>query len=172
MSSELDKLDVILVKASWCPHCVNFTPIYEKASEEASKRPELASIDINFYSYELDNPTEQEKFKKDYPGLIDHLSGYPTVYFQMLDGKTKKKKTEFIDHSVVKREGEIGKKEAVNEFIDNIVNKYKSIMSGGTEEYIRVQTGGMEKFQTSISEVLYKQKYLKYKSKYLQIKNT
>jgi thiol-disulfide isomerase/thioredoxin len=165
------QINIILAKASWCPHCVHFTPVYELASKKASSRPELSKINLDFNSYSLDNPNEESKFKSEYPGLLDHLSGYPTVYFQLLDNKTNKKKTEFIDHTIVKKEGESGINEAVDEFLDNIVNKYKSIESGGTEEHIRVQTGGMGNFQTLKSEVLYRKKYLKYKSKYLQIKN-
>ena len=89
----------------------------------------------------------------------------------MIDNETNKKKTEFIDHTVVTEEGSLGEKKAVKEFINNIVNKYRSILSGGKEEHMSVQKGGMINYITNVEEVKYRKKYLKYKSKYLELKN-
>lgn len=165
------KINVILAKASWCPHCVDFTPIYEFTKTKIKPGNQLDGCKINFVSYELDKPNEESKFRNEFPGLIDHLEGYPSVYFQMIDNKTNKKKTEFINHSVAREQGDNGVEKAVDEFINNIVNKYKSILSGGKEEHITAQRGGMAKYMTLNSEVKYRNKYLKYKLKYLELKN-
>jgi thiol-disulfide isomerase/thioredoxin len=165
------QINIILAKASWCPHCVDFTPIYESAKGKIKPSAQLDGCKINFVSYELDKPSEESKFRQEFPGLIDYLQGYPSVYFQMIDNKTQKKKTEFINHSVAREPGTKGEQKAVDEFINNIVNKYKSILSGGKEEHMSVQTGGMVKYTTSVEEVKYRNKYLKYKSKYLELKN-
>ena len=118
-----------------------------------------------------DKKTQSKDIKLAKEYLIDYLKGYPTVYFQMIDTKSNKKKTEFIDHTVVKEQGESGEKKAAEEFINNIVNKYRSILSGGKEEHMSVQRGGMINYITNVEEVKYRNKYLKYKSKYLELKN-
>ena len=165
------QINIILAKTSWCHHCKDFSPIYNLAIEKIKPANQLDGCKIDFISYELDKPDEERKFKSDYPGLIDHLEGYPSVYFQMIENGTNKKKTEFINHSVMRESGDKGEDKAVEEFINNIVNKYKSILSGGKEEHMSVQIGGMVKYMTSNLEVKYRNKYLKYKSKYLELKN-
>ena len=165
------QLNIILAKTSWCPHCSDFTPIYELAEKKIKPNNQLDGCKINFISFEMDKDNNESKFRQEYPGLIDYLKGYPTVYFQMIDTKSNKKKTEFIDHTVVKEQGESGEKKAAEEFINNIVNKYRSILSGGKEEHMSVQRGGMINYITNVEEVKYRNKYLKYKSKYLELKN-
>jgi thiol-disulfide isomerase/thioredoxin len=162
------KINVILAKASWCPHCIHFTPIYEKAKTKAVKDKRLSGLDINFLSFELDRTDEQNRFKEEYPGLIDYLQGYPSVYFQIIDDK-KKKKTDFVDHTVAEGSSDKDVDRAVENFLNNIVNKYKSMNSDGKEEYVAVQKGGMRLFTTDMNEVKYREKYLKYKSKYLNL---
>ena len=167
------QINIILAKASWCPHCVDFTPIYELAKEKI-KSKQLDNCKIHFDSYELDKDNQASEFKQKYPGLIDFLEGYPTVYFRMSEienNKPNKVKTEFINHAVAKEQNEKSLHNAAEEFIDNIVNKYKSILSGNKELHVRVQKGGMINNMTSIQEVQFRNKYLKYKSKYLSLKN-
>ena len=88
-----------------------------------------------------------------------------------LNNESNKIKTEFINHATAKGQDEKALESAADEFIDNIVNKYKSILSGNKELHMRVQKGGMTDYMTSMSEVEYRNKYLKYKSKYLALKN-
>lgn len=163
------EITIILAKASWCPHCVNFTPIYELAQNTIKPNNDLDGCPIKFLSYELDNENEKQIFIQTHPGLIDFLEGYPTVYFQYLKGGNRAK-TEFINHTVAKEEGNKGIKKAVQEFVENIINKYKSIKSGRVD-IVKVQKGGMLNYKTSMDEVNYRNKYLKYKSKYLELKN-
>lgn len=165
------EITIILAKTSWCPHCVNFTPIYELAEQKIKPNNELDGCKIKFASFELDNSSEKDRFTKEYPGLIDFLEGYPTVYFQMNESNSKTRpKTEFINHTLSREEGKQGLDKAVKEFIQNIINKYKSIKSG-KEEHITVQNGGMSNYITSNEDNNYRIKYLKYKSKYLELKN-
>ena len=163
-------ITIILAKASWCPHCIDFTPIYELAMNKINPEKQLEGTNINFVSFELDKEIEKTRFINEYPGLIDFLEGYPTVYFQ-LSGDNGRPKTEFINHTVSREQGNKGLEKAAEEFIENIVNKYKSIKSG-KKEIVRVQKGGMHNFITSLEEEEYRNKYLKYKSKYLGLKNT
>ena len=167
------QINIILAKASWCPHCVDFTPIYELAKERINSKQQLDNCKITFDSYELDKENQASEFKQKHPGLIDFLEGYPTVYFRMneLNNESNKIKTEFINHATAKGQDEKALESAADEFIDNIVNKYKSILSGNKELHMRVQKGGMTDYMTSMSEVEYRNKYLKYKSKYLALKN-
>lgn len=165
-------ITVILAKASWCPHCVDFTPIYKLAKEKI-KPKDIDNCQINFVSFELDKNGEKERFQQEYPGLIDFLEGYPTVYFQMTEKNgNSRPKTEFISHTTAKQGGV---EQAVQEFVKNIINKYKSIKSDNKVEYTTVQKGGqyrkMASNMTSMEEVEYRNKYLKYKSKYLELKN-
>ena len=163
------EITIILAKASWCPHCVDFTPIYEIAQSKL-KPNQVDNCNINFISFELDDNSQKNRFLQEYPGLIDFLEGYPTVYFQMkeLNGGSRAK-TEFINHTISKQQNKQGLDEAATEFIQNIVNKYKSIKSGKSE-YVQIQKGGMINYKTSMNEEEYRNKYLKYKSKYLNLR--
>ncbi len=163
-------ITVILAKASWCHYCDDFSPIYELAQKKI-KSSDFDNCSINLVSFIMDRPGEKEKFEQQYPGLLEYLEGYPTVYFQMSEKKSgSRPKTEFINHTIAREKGEKGIEKAVQEFIQNIKNKYKSIKSGNKEEYTTVQRGGMLKYMT-LEEEKYRNKYLKYKSKYLELKN-
>jgi thiol-disulfide isomerase/thioredoxin len=165
------EITVILAKASWCPHCVDFTPIYNSAQTKINPANQLDGCKINFNSFELDKQQEEREFKEKYPELVEYLKGYPSVYLRFTDKKTQKHNTVFIDHTVSKEQSTQGEEQAAEDFINNIINKYKSILSGGKEEHLSVQRGGMLKYKTSANEVKYRNKYLKYKTKYLEFKN-
>ena len=61
------------------------------------------------------------------------------------------------------------KQEASKRFLDNITNLIKSLDSDGKILY--TQTGGaMINYRTSLQEEILRKKYLKYKSKYLELK--
>ncbi len=164
------EIRIVLAKASWCPHCTDFTPIFEKAKDKINSKKQLGGVKIYLVSFELDNDNEKDRFINEYPGLIDFLEGYPTVYFQ-LKSDNGRPKTEFINHTISREQNDEGIEKAAEEFIENIVNKYESIKSG-KKEIVRVQKGGMRNFITSLEEEEYRNKYLKYKRKYLGLKNT
>jgi hypothetical protein len=174
-------ITVILAKTSWCPHCVNFTPIYESCQEKV--KPELFdNCSVHFQSYELDRPLEKNRFTEEHPGLMEHLQGYPTVYLKIMDkNKNSKPKIEIIEHTVAKDRNSLN--EARDEFLENIINRYKTIKSGNTVEFKLVhshndkqpqrrgQKGGRLQNITTLEETKYRDKYLKYKSKYLKYKS-
>jgi thioredoxin-like negative regulator of GroEL len=61
------KVDIILFKADWCGHCVNFKPTWEKVSKTFSSK-------FNFLKYDADNDTKVfEKYKVD---------SFPTILIQ------------------------------------------------------------------------------------------
>jgi len=160
------EITIIYANTSWCPHCMDFTPIYKLAKKAIN---DLDGCPIKFLSYALDNENEKQLFIQTHPGLIDFLEGYPTVYFQYLKGGDTVK-TEFIKHTIAKEKDDKGNKKAADEFIENITNKYKSMKSGRVD-IVKVQKGGMINYKTNMDEVNYRNKYLKYKSKYLELKN-
>lgn len=172
-------INIILAKASWCPHCVDFTPIFELAKQKI-KPEDIDNCSIKLLSYELDKPNVKQQFQQKHPGLLDFLEGYPTVYFQMTENNgNSRPKTEYVNHTMTKDRGQQGIEKAAQEFVQNIINKYKSIKSGNKVEYVTVQKRGQKGGQledirnhmTSMEEVGYRNKYLKYKSKYLELKN-
>lgn len=158
-------INIILAKASWCPHCVDFTPIYEKTRGKI--RPsDVDNCEINLKSYSLDNASEETKFKNEYPGLIEFLQGYPTVIFHMQENNSRPI-IKFVEHTVSKGKGEKEIDDAVNEFVNNIKNMYKSIKSDNRTAHVGVRGGGI----LLEDNEKYRHKYLKYKSKYLKLKN-
>lgn len=188
------KINIILAKASWCPHCVHFTPIYEMAQQKINSKQHLDNNEITFDSFELDKNEQMLAFKDKHPGLIDYINGYPTVYFKMTEKSNGKEKIESIEHVIANGKHKKAIEEAAYEFINNIINKYKTLKSDNSELHISVpnhpnhpnhpnrpnrpntpnrmiQRGGMQKFTTSIENAKYRDKYLKYKSKYLKLKN-
>ena len=58
-----------------------------------------------------------------------------------------------------------------NQLTDKYTFPPANALSGNKELHMRVQKGGMTDYMTSMSEVEYRNKYLKYKSKYLALKN-
>lgn len=185
-----NKVSIILAKANWCQHCIHFTPIFKLAEEQINKQLKLEKDidkDFVFYSFDVENSEEKEKFKNEFPGLIDFIEGYPTVYMQSHNGKNIR--TDFIDHVNINSNNneDLSKTEVINrlqneaasKFINNIINKYKTIYSPTKDLYINLQNGGASanikrissNQYTTLEESKYRHKYLKYKNKYLNMLN-
>jgi thiol-disulfide isomerase/thioredoxin len=164
------EVNVILAKASWCPHCIHFTPIFNETGVRFNKKNYLKRAKVDFLSYDLANDEEKNQFENKYPELSKSLSGYPTVFFQ-LKKENARPKTLIINHSVVEKDDEEGRTKAINEFIDNITDAYKNALSDRVQQ-IRVQNGGNNNNRTSLEIEKYRNKYLKYKRKYLDYKNS
>ena len=47
----MSKINIILAKASWCPHCVKFTPIFEEAENISKKK--FKDIELEYESFDL-----------------------------------------------------------------------------------------------------------------------
>lgn len=155
-----NKVNIILLKASWCPHCVAFEPIYKKAISLSKQDKELDNVD--FELIETSNDMEYMAIKKKYDQIEKYVDGYPTViYYTEINNKPIYKQIE-TTQAKIGDENDI--KLAAMSFLNNINNENKTIKSDNYDEYKQVQNGGKH------SEEYYKKKYLKYKNKYLNTK--
>lgn len=161
------EISVILAKTSWCPHCTSFSPIYELAAEKMKNHDDMK---VKYSSYELDKSNNKQLFMSEHPGLFDHVDGYPTVFIETLDDN-KKRVITTVPHSVAKTQRKEDMHIATDEFINNIKNSYKSLMSEH-KEYRSVQSGGSNlNNKTTLNQEIYRNKYIKYKQKYINLKN-
>ena len=164
MSKNL-KTKVILAKADFCGHCHAFLPIFKKAIELAKKDKEISNSE--FIIKEMDTsiePMAHKNFESEYGNdTLSLISGYPTVIILMeVDGD---KKIGTVEHTGGDTES------AAANFIENIKNGIKTIGSQNKDFYLRVkkQEGGTCGLDTPVFEDKYKAKYIKYKSKYLDL---
>lgn len=168
---------VIFAKAGWCGHCQFFTPIFN----EVSKRKIDEYSNIKFESYDLENKDETEKknFIASYPELINKIQYYPTI-FLLIEDVDNKVISGTINHVTSKTTHKKDIDEASNLFINNIINGFKSLESNGKKIFVETSTqqGGskccsIEKTINNskyVNDTDYKLKYIKYKSKYMQLK--
>ena len=140
MSSNKE-LKVILSKVEWCGHCKDFLPVFNESKNLIKNNKTLKNVNIAFEVYDM----EQDKgiFETKYGDLVDKVEGYPTVFLAQI-------KNDKLSKTV-----EIGHKKDPEDFVKLIGDAYKSFSK---------QTGG------NLEDDMYKQKYLKYKAKYLQCK--
>ena len=141
-----DNIQLILLKSENCGHCLSFTPIFKEAMEK------------NICKYNILDTSDENTniiLEKNYPFIVNKFDGaVPTIYL-MVGGKVQEIKSSKI------KDGE-KLEDAVSEFIKNVKNGIKTLKSPKHTTY--VQTGGYK------NEEYYKQKYIKYKTKYLQEK--
>ena len=143
-----DNIKLILLKSSGCGHCTSFIPIFEKV-----KNSKLYNCSI----YDTEDKKNYVLFKDSYPDIIEKFDGaVPTIYAIVND------KFQEVKSARVKGDSNEELNNAVDEFINNINNSIKTLQSENHTVY--VQTGGNK------NEKYYKQKYIKYKTKYLQKK--
>ena len=141
MKNNNQELKVILSKVSWCGHCTNFLPVFNKSQKLTKNNKYLKDTNVNFEVYDMEE--DLDKFKSNnYEDLLPQINGYPTVIVTSLKNG-KRVNTEIINHS-----------NDPQEFINTVGETYNKLVS---------QSGG------NIEE-LYKQKYLKYKQKYTELK--
>ena len=141
MKNNNQELKVILSKVAWCGHCTNFLPVFNKSQKLTKNNKYLKDTNVNFEVYDMEE--DLEKFKSNnYEDLLPQINGYPTVIVTSLKNG-KRVNTEIIDHS-----------SDPLEFINTVGETYNKLVS---------QSGGYE-------EEFYKQKYLKYKQKYTELK--
>ncbi len=158
-------LKVILAKADYCGHCKDFLPIFERTVELAKK--ELPNAE--FVIEEMDTrikPMSHDNFKKNYgEDIYNKVQGYPTVI--LILEKDGKKTDTTVEHAA----GELEK--SAEKFLNNVVNGYKTLKSGVGKSYVSVenQEGGSccKVNKVDNSDEKYKAKYIKYKSKYLEL---
>ena len=140
MSSNKE-LKVILSKVGWCGHCTDFLPVFNESKKLIKNNKTLKNVNVDFEVYDM----EQDKgiFETKYAELVDKVEGYPTVFLAQI-------KNDKLSKTI-----EIGHKKDPEDFVKLIGDAYKSFSN---------QTGG------NLEDDMYKQKYLKYKSKYILLK--
>ena len=164
-------ISIILARASWCPHCVNFEPIYTDLMKKYDKGdkiiPEyLKKLNIKFVDFDCGDPDVKNTFDISHPKA--KIEGYPSV---LINIRNKTSNTYHdVPHTQISHDLDKTKQveEASKRFMENIINSLKTIESGGSVKY--TQTGGGRTSYTPIIQETYRNKYLKYKSKYLELK--
>jgi thiol-disulfide isomerase/thioredoxin len=167
------KITVILAKAGYCGHCKDFEPIYEESRNNYKDDKYLDDQDINFVDYDLATDEGKNNFTITHLEALKMVEGYPTVLVNISDKNKKNNKYYTIDHTVVNHsinDDEEKNKEASKRFLINLSNLLKSLDSDNKVLYLQTG-GGMRNYQTSLKEEIYRKKYLKYKAKYLELKN-
>lgn len=173
----MEEVKVILAKASWCGHCTRFSPIFDKAKEiyDAdelnSENRYLKKYKIDFKPYDLADTSDSNSFNLVHFPAVEKVKGYPTILVKInIDGKNDYHEVNrsLVNESSNESEDELTK-EAAHKFLTNIVNLIKSLKSD--KKKLFVQTGGSIIYEkTSLVEKEYRDKYLKYKMKYLKLK--
>jgi thiol-disulfide isomerase/thioredoxin len=168
------KITVILARASWCPHCQHFESIYKMANDLSKKHKFLKDYEIEFKNYDLADDSVKNTFALNHNGAQEKIQGYPTVLVNLNNSPPK---YNTVEHTVIngefanESEQELLEEKAAERFLENIVNLIKNNNSGN--KVLHIQNGGnmINKLTQNFDEI-YRKKYLKYKSKYLELKNT
>jgi thiol-disulfide isomerase/thioredoxin len=175
------KINVILAWAHWCHFCNDFKPIYDMAKEMYKKSKELDNYDIEFEDYNIADDKIIGIFKLNHFEIKDKITGYPTIFINVknTEKKNNKKNNQYlqIEHTIINKNDKNNEKqlyeEAAKKFITNISIALKNINS---DRVLITQQGGNIKYNESkrnfLNEEQYKKKYLKYKSKYLELKKS
>ena len=169
---------VILVKTSWCGHCNNFKPIFNEATENYKLPEDLKDYKVQFKCYDMETVNDKNNLTVEHNGALNMINGYPTVLICTYDNDNRNKKYYQIDHTVVNDDIENDSekiKDASDRFLSNIYNSIKSINSEGKILYMQAGGNGFKtvsKYQSSMTESIYRNKYLKYKAKYTELKNS
>jgi thiol-disulfide isomerase/thioredoxin len=146
---EKKKPVIILVKAGWCTHCKNFSPIYDKIKEEFSS----SHPDVLFLSFDIADDDNRKDLIRQYNYIYNanNGKGVPSVY------GIKDNKYKLIPHYNNDDVGDTDLKDPKSIFIKNLNLFINSEL--GKDALINQGGGSLNN------------KYLKYKSKYLQLKN-
>ena len=174
--------------ASWCPHCIQFKPIWNKLNEYYKNNKNLK---INTYYDGLNNDIISK----------NNISGYPTIqlkaYNRIYD--INRGNAQDMIHTINKiingeKDTNIKSIPTMEKFADlspngqfKVFNEFlndKGInLNGGCDKncnkgYVPAYSGGSDDFNSQNTSYLespeqfYKEKYMKYKMKYLNLKKS
>lgn len=140
--------EVILLKSSLCGYCAEFEPIYNNIKKKYNKK-------YHFESFDISDDNEIKKLQQKYNDIYEKYkdTGVPTVLL-----KVNEKVGEILIPQINEKTEE-NIKEATKLFYKNLKKVKKTMNSNKYKVY--TQNGGDE---------YYKHKYLKYKQKYLLMK--
>lgn len=164
------EITIILAKAGYCSHCKNFEPIFEIAKNIYKSNDFFSNYNVKFEDYDMVNDDIKNTFIINHNNVKDKIQWYPTIFVNIRDTTNKNNLiNEYltIEHTTIdpKINEKKQQEEAAKRFLENIVNSIKTFESENKISYI--QTGGLNLSNNDI----YKKKYLKYKSKYHELKN-
>lgn len=186
------KISIILTRANWCPHCQHFEPIFENAKKLYKKNDYLKDLEIGFEDYDLANDDVRNTFMLNHNDIKDKIQGYPTVFVN-LKNKTSKQNDYFtIEHTVKNNDDNVDEskqiEQAAMKFLINVSNGLKNLDSENKVLFIQKGGNNLNKnFNTNNNlnkcvvsggslniknQDIYKEKYLKYKSKYTELKKS
>ena len=144
----MTKIELILLKSKQCGHCTTFLPIFNKIIQKKIYK---------YHVFETTNDKENKNFKDLFPDIDKQFdSAVPTLYLKV-DNKFQE-----INRTHADNDDEDEIKKASDELLEIIKNGIKTLKSNDHTLYLH--TGGEK------NEEYYKQKYIKYKNKYLQEK--
>jgi thiol-disulfide isomerase/thioredoxin len=141
-------LEILLIKSNNCGHCIRFLPIFLELQQQDIHINELKNIininiSVNIADYERD---VNEKFLKQ-KGL-HQINGYPVIFIIYYDKSGNRQYTVELDD----------RGDNITELKNNIVKFFNKNL----KDKISKQSGGDNSYYS---------KYLKYKNKYLELKN-
>lgn len=160
-----ENLKVILAKADYCGHCKDFLPIFERTVELSKKELPNSKFEIEEMDTRI-NPSAHQNFKSKYgEDIYNKVQGYPTVI--LILEKDGEKTNITVEHAAG------GLEESAKKFLNNVINGYKTLKSGVNKTFVSVenQEGGSycKVNKVNNQDEKYKAKYIKYKSKYLEL---
>ena len=166
------EISVIFVRANWCGHCRNFEPIFNETRQNYLDNDFFKNYKMKFVDYDLESSEGKISFENSHREAKKLISGFPTIIIKISDNdETGKYHT--IDHTVVDSTVEKNKqhRKASNEFLNNLIDLIKTVNSDQKITYTH-EGRFNNKFRTPLSEKKLRNKYLKYKSKYLKLKKS
>lgn len=168
--SPTKNVDVILVFSPGCFYCVKFKPVYDAIRNYIHDFKDLADYNINFLRYEDGSGVRLPNHEK-----LPSYQGVPTVFLYY------ENKYSHVPHVIPNNEADKQElKRSVNEFLQNISNVLKSQETENKTTYLQIDTDENPSFKKGMSggnvggygndEDIYRDKYIKYKKKYLELK--
>ena len=135
-------LKVILVKRDGCPHCESFKPVYNDFINNLDNLKDKIKYNLSAHIFD----TEKDKSQ-----IINHqllnIKGVPSIYLTYFNKNGQQK----IINEITDRGSNL------SEFTNNLIKTFQNM---------KIQDGG-----SNHSLDPYFNKYLKYKNKYLSLKN-
>ena len=174
-------ITIVLTKMTWCSHCKDFQEIFDNIKSRLGYNKLLKNKEVVLETYDMEQ--SEALFAEKYSDYMSKIDGYPTVFIFVKNNKNKMQ-GDTIEHTVIEPINNKNKKKLLNNatdmFISKVESKYKSVIDENGNEYVNVETvmkGGAEKCKLEAVMVGggkgedYKQKYIKYKTKYLNLLN-
>lgn len=165
---------IVLARSSGCPYCEDFKPIYELSKQTYNKNKFLSSYgEIKFDDYDFIDDVSRGLFITSHGKIKNDIKWYPTIFVNIRDIDSNGNKTnEYYTIEPTRIDPEIKNKnsqlnDAVDRFLENIVNCLKTIESDNKINYVQTKQIGGNNYELGNN---YKSKYLKYKTKYLELK--